>query len=226
MVKSIGRMRRVPSMCCFMGTVTMTYWSLSQKKVARNKHKKLGMRFRYSTCLNQISLNNLWKSTFSSMSVSANQNTASSSIVCSKYLNLCSRQFNFVGSTVLFLLKISNFNIHVKLVILVSGRPGFWLSLFYPGKLDFFYSAYPIGYVILWNTVCGTRWKYVGQGNCWWWSCMAQAVLELYWYLSLELHHVSFFLQHALLLKVTELAFLLFNLVWRYIKLTGRPSAP
>jgi putative hemolysin len=60
-------------MCCFMGTVTMTYWSLSQKKVARNKHKKLGMRFRYSTCLNQISLNNLRKSTFSSMSVSASK---------------------------------------------------------------------------------------------------------------------------------------------------------
>jgi hypothetical protein len=35
------------------------------------------------------------------LSVSANQNTASSSIVCSKYLNLCGRQFNFVGSTVI-----------------------------------------------------------------------------------------------------------------------------
>lgn len=111
-------------MCCFMGMVTMTYWSLSQKKVARNKHKKLGMRFRYSTCLNQISLNNLRKSTFSSMSVSANQNTASSSIVCSKYLNLCSRQFNFVGSTVIVFAR--DFKLQYTRQI---GDINFWVSM-------------------------------------------------------------------------------------------------
>jgi hypothetical protein len=71
MVKSIERMKRNPLMCCFMGMVTMTYWSLSQKKVARNNHVEVGYALHKSSCLNQISLNNLRSIFFHRGSVSA-----------------------------------------------------------------------------------------------------------------------------------------------------------
>lgn len=58
-----------------------------------------------------------------------------------------------------------------------------------------------------------------GQGYCRGWSCLPQADLEQYWYISLEAHHVSFIQQLALLFKVTISRRIIFSLVWCHIEL-------
>lgn len=57
------------------------------------------------------------------------------------------------------------------------------------------------------------------QGYCRGWSCLPQADLEQYWYISLEAHHVSFIQQLALLFKVTISRRIIFSLVWCHIEL-------
>ena len=105
----------------------------------------------------------------------------------------------------------------------------------YSGKLDFCYFVYAVGYVIVCNPVCGTNWTFPipalqswgvicpkilsRQGYCRGWSCLPQADLEQYWYISLEAHHVSFIQQLALLFKVTISRRIIFSLVCCHIEL-------